>query len=187
MPQCLGHFLFPSGPGVTRPQRAVIVNIWRQDRGPRTARAMKPVQARKRAATCFTQAEDRAADDLFGYWRLDWLRTRRLNPWTGNRLDAPASRGAHGGKPVSRIAGHCHLFLGARGLDAAGARCYPRRNLGGGLTVEITGSQAETRPQSEPQLPWHKPEIERLTISLDTGNTTGSGPDGLTDGRLLPP
>ncbi len=31
-------------------------------------------------------------------------------------------------------------------------------------------------------LSWHKPEIERLAVSLDTANETGSGPDFSTHG-----
>lgn len=48
--------------------------------------------------------------------------------------------------------------------------------------MEIVLTVPEFKPQSEQQLPWHKPEIARLTISLDTGNSIGSGPDGSTHG-----
>jgi hypothetical protein len=32
--------------------------------------------------------------------------------------------------------------------------------------------------QAEERLPWHKPEIERLEVTLDTRSGLGSGPDG---------
>lgn len=37
---------------------------------------------------------------------------------------------------------------------------------------------AANEPSTEERLPWHKPEIERLNVTLDTRNLTGSGPDG---------
>ena len=30
---------------------------------------------------------------------------------------------------------------------------------------------------NEERLPWHTPEIQRLVVTLDTKNDTGSGPD----------
>jgi hypothetical protein len=39
----------------------------------------------------------------------------------------------------------------------------------------------EARPSAEVRLPWHRPEIQRLTISLNTQsevNKYGSGEDG---------
>ncbi len=43
-------------------------------------------------------------------------------------------------------------------------------------TTEIQDHAAE----EEPRLPWHKPEVERLNVSLDTGFTKGSVTDAGT-------
>lgn len=32
-------------------------------------------------------------------------------------------------------------------------------------------------PKTEERLPWHKPAVERLVVSLDTRTGTGSGTD----------
>jgi len=40
-------------------------------------------------------------------------------------------------------------------------------------------------PVTEQHLPWHKPEIQRLTISIDTALGVTSGPDGLLTGNAL--
>jgi len=51
--------------------------------------------------------------------------------------------------------------------------------------MEINSTEPEPNSQSEQQLPWRKPEIERLVISLDTGNSKGSGPDFETHGPMI--
>jgi len=40
--------------------------------------------------------------------------------------------------------------------------------------MEIVHTDAEIE---QPNLPWHKPEIQSLSISLDTANSVGSGGD----------
>ncbi len=44
------------------------------------------------------------------------------------------------------------------------------------MNTEITPNLSEAQPQE--LLPWHKPEVQRITVSLDTANGTGSGVDG---------
>lgn len=34
--------------------------------------------------------------------------------------------------------------------------------------------------KTEERLPWHKPEIKRLSVSLDTADGTSSGGDGFS-------
>jgi len=48
--------------------------------------------------------------------------------------------------------------------------------------METVRDEAETKPQTEQHLPWHKPEIERLKVTLDTGNSILSGGDAETHG-----
>ena len=43
-----------------------------------------------------------------------------------------------------------------------------------------------TDVQPEERMPWHKPEIQRLVIKLDTGDAPGSGPDLETNGEIIP-
>jgi hypothetical protein len=40
--------------------------------------------------------------------------------------------------------------------------------------MEIIQNQTPT----EERLPWHKPELERLSVTLDTQDLRGSGTDG---------
>ncbi len=44
--------------------------------------------------------------------------------------------------------------------------------------MEHLHSESDTGVFTEILLPWHKPEIECLVISLDTSNSFGSGEDG---------
>ncbi len=53
--------------------------------------------------------------------------------------------------------------------------------------MENLSNETETKPQIEERLPWHKPELLQLTVSLDTANGTSSGPDGLKTGYGLFP
>jgi len=48
------------------------------------------------------------------------------------------------------------------------------------MIMENRREQADRTPEIEQHLPWHKPEIQRLTISLDTTDGPGSGPDAAT-------
>ncbi len=48
--------------------------------------------------------------------------------------------------------------------------------------MEDFSGEGDTKAITEILLPWHKPEIQRLTVSLDTANGTTSGPDGLHTG-----
>ncbi len=48
--------------------------------------------------------------------------------------------------------------------------------------MDILRNETETKPQIEERLPWHKPQVQRLTISIDTANGVSSGPDGLKSG-----
>ncbi len=48
--------------------------------------------------------------------------------------------------------------------------------------MEILRTPTDKKPQIEDHLPWHKPQIQRLLISLDTANAKGSGPDAVTHG-----
>ena len=48
--------------------------------------------------------------------------------------------------------------------------------------MQTLPNATESTRKSEQHLPWHKPEIERLTISMDTGNTIGSATDASTLG-----
>lgn len=48
--------------------------------------------------------------------------------------------------------------------------------------MAIEPTKLQTQPDAEERLAWHKPEVQRLVINLDTGNFTGSGPDGETHG-----
>lgn len=36
-----------------------------------------------------------------------------------------------------------------------------------------------TEPKTEERLPWHKPEVRRLVVSLDTKGGAGSPTDGV--------
>ena len=45
------------------------------------------------------------------------------------------------------------------------------------MNTEITPVLSETQP--EELLPWHKPEVQRLTVSLDTASNVGSFSDGV--------
>jgi hypothetical protein len=53
--------------------------------------------------------------------------------------------------------------------------------------METLTNEAETKPETKVRLPWRKPEIQRLGISLDTADNPGSGADGPTFGRIAPP
>ncbi len=48
--------------------------------------------------------------------------------------------------------------------------------------MEDLHSQSDPKALTETLLPWHKPEIERLTVSLDTANGVTSGTDGFKTG-----
>ncbi len=41
-------------------------------------------------------------------------------------------------------------------------------------------SNQDKTVEEEPRLPWHKPVVERLNVSLDTGFTSGSVTDAGT-------
>ncbi len=51
--------------------------------------------------------------------------------------------------------------------------------------MEISVDEAQDVSPNYQRLPWHKPEIERLTVSIDTAESIHSGPDGATLGLLL--
>lgn len=40
-------------------------------------------------------------------------------------------------------------------------------------------------PKTEERLLWHKPEIQRLTVSLDTSGASGSATDGRSGSGAL--
>jgi hypothetical protein len=50
------------------------------------------------------------------------------------------------------------------------------------MTEEI---RQEAELNAQDRLPWHKPEVQRLTVSLDTRNAKGSGEDSETHGLLF--
>ncbi len=50
--------------------------------------------------------------------------------------------------------------------------------------MENLPNETESVPVIEERLPWHKPAVERLTVSIDTAESIHSGPDGLTHGLL---
>ena len=50
--------------------------------------------------------------------------------------------------------------------------------------METLRIETEKTTAIEQRPAWHKPEIQRLTIALDTANTGGSGADLATHGAL---
>ncbi len=48
--------------------------------------------------------------------------------------------------------------------------------------MEDFRSENATKAVTEVRRPWHKPELLRLTVTLDTANGPGSGPDFATKG-----
>ena len=44
----------------------------------------------------------------------------------------------------------------------------------------------EIKIETEERLPWHKPELQRLTVSLDTGYRIGSISDAGETGNVDP-
>ncbi len=46
----------------------------------------------------------------------------------------------------------------------------------------VVNIEAEKAPEAAPLAVWHKPDVQMLAISLDTGNAPGSGPDQETQG-----
>ncbi len=48
--------------------------------------------------------------------------------------------------------------------------------------MEDVCSASDTRAPTEILLAWHKPQIERIIVALDTANEKGSGPDAVTHG-----
>lgn len=51
--------------------------------------------------------------------------------------------------------------------------------------MEIVLTEGATKPETEQHLPWHKPEIQCLTISIDTAFGVTSGPDAIGTGFAL--
>ena len=66
-----------------------------------------------------------------------------------------------------------------------GAACYAQASLGGAYIMEIVLTEGATKPETEQHLPWHKPEIQCLTISIDTAFGVTSGPDAIGTGFAL--
>ncbi len=50
--------------------------------------------------------------------------------------------------------------------------------------MKIIKDQAQESSLTDPRLPWHKPEVQRLTVTLDTANIKGSGGDAATHGPM---
>jgi hypothetical protein len=44
----------------------------------------------------------------------------------------------------------------------------------------------QTEPQTQEGLPWHKPEVRRLTVSLNTDQKAGSAEDTLSQSGRQP-
>ena len=53
--------------------------------------------------------------------------------------------------------------------------------------METLPIETKTKLDSETRLIWHKPEIQLLSIPLDTADNPGSGVDGPTFGALPGP
>ena len=48
---------------------------------------------------------------------------------------------------------------------------------------EIHTASSDTQPEAH--LPWHKPEIQRITVSLDSAGVAGTNIDGLGGSTLF--
>jgi hypothetical protein len=44
--------------------------------------------------------------------------------------------------------------------------------------MEIKKTELGIQPQIAERLPWHKPEVQRLTVTLDTKSAVGAGSIG---------
>jgi hypothetical protein len=53
--------------------------------------------------------------------------------------------------------------------------------------METLPIETKTKLENQARLIWHKPEIQHLSIRLDTADNPGSGADGPTFGTLPSP